>query len=327
MSGDDVRGQMNDLAESTWAFAVLCAGAESGLLTALASPRRAEDAAASVSMPVEMTVRLLDVLVALGFVRRDEDVYECVDGFRPIVAEETIGRLLAELRTTLYQSGDLVDRAKRRTLASGWMHTDLELLHAQGVAGRAGARALAEQGVPFLAGLADRLNSPSASFLDVGIGVGIIAIEMCRVYPTLHVVGLEPAEVPRREAIASVEAVGYADRIEVRNQRVEALNDVAAFDLAYLPQVFLSDEAFQFGLAAVWQALRRGGWLIMPAISVPGEDLQATLARLRNTIWGGGARLADEVAAAATRSGFEDVQVHPVGSTVHTVVARRPLDR
>jgi hypothetical protein len=62
-------------------------------------------------------------------------------------------------------------------------------------------------------------------------------------YPTLRVVGLEPADAPRREAIANIEAAGYSDRIEIRDQPVEALTDVEGFDLVYVPQVFLSEDA------------------------------------------------------------------------------------
>jgi hypothetical protein len=45
-------------------------------------------------------------------------------------------------------------------------------------------------------------------------------------YPTLRVVGLEPADPPRREAIAKIETADYSDRIEIRDQPVEALTDV-----------------------------------------------------------------------------------------------------
>jgi 2-polyprenyl-3-methyl-5-hydroxy-6-metoxy-1,4-benzoquinol methylase len=324
MGTEDVGGQVDDLAESTWAFAVVCASAESGLLAALASPQRVDEAAKTAGMPVEIAVRVLDVLVALGFARRSGDTYESVDGLQPMLTDEAIGQLLANLRTTYQQSRDLVDRAKLRRLSAGWMYTDPEILHAQGASGRAGARALAEQAVPHLPGLAERLSAPSASFLDVGVGVGVIAIEMCRRYPTLRVVGLEPAEAPRREALANIERAGFSDRIEIRDQQVEALTDVETFDLGYLPQVFLSEDAFLRGLATVWRALRHGGWLILPAISVPGNDFQATLSRLRNTLWGGGARLPGQVAEAVTRSGFTDVQVRPVGGTRYMVLARRP---
>jgi hypothetical protein len=159
-----------------------------------------EEAAETAHMPVEIAAPVLDVLVALGFARQSGDTYQSVDGLQPMLTDEGIEQLLAELRTTVQQSRDLVDRAQRRTLSGGWIHTDPEILHAQGVSGRAGARAMAEQGVPRLSGLAERLNAPSASFLDVGVGVGVIAIEMCRTYPTLRVVGLEPAEAPPRSA-------------------------------------------------------------------------------------------------------------------------------
>ncbi len=66
--------------------------------------------------------------------------------------------------------------------------------------------------MPHLPGLAQRLSAPSASFLDVGVGVGVIAIELCRSYPRLHVVGLEPAEAPRRETRANIETAGFSDR-------------------------------------------------------------------------------------------------------------------
>ena len=132
MSTDDVRGRIDDLAESTWAFALLCASAESGLLVALASPQRVEEAAGAAGMPVDITARVLDVLVALGFARRSGETYEAVAGLQPMLADEAIGQLLANLRTTYQQSRDLVDRAKRRTLSAGWAYTDPEILYAQG---------------------------------------------------------------------------------------------------------------------------------------------------------------------------------------------------
>ena len=323
-ASDDIRGRIDDLADFTWAFATLCASAESGLLAALSSPRRVEEAAEIGGMPVEIAARVLDLLVALGFARRSGGTYVCVDDLLPMLTDERIGQLLAELRTTSQQSSDLVDRAKRRTLAAGWLHTDSAILQAQGAAGRAGARAMAEQGLPLLPGLSERLSAPSASFLDVGVGVGTMAIEMCRIYPTLHLVGLEPAAAPRREALANIRAAGYTERIEIRDQPVETLTDVETFDLVYLPQVFLAEDAFVRGLATVWRALRRGGWLILPAISAAGDDFPAALSRLRNTLWGGGARLPEQVVELAMRSGFADVQAHPLGGTVHTVLGRRP---
>jgi len=71
---------------------------------------------------------------------------------------------------------------------------------------------------------------------------------------------------------------------------------------------------------------RPGGWLTLPVISAPGTDLEAALSWLRNTLWGGGARLAEQVAETLRGAGFTGVQVFPAaqGSTLRAVVAQRP---
>jgi len=94
----------------------------------------------------------------------------------------------------------------------------------------------------------ERLQAPTASFLDVGSGVGALAIEMCSIWPHLHVVGLEPQAVPLAEGRRNVAAAGLGDRIALRAQRVEEMTEHEAFDLAWLPQVFLPREAFGPGL-------------------------------------------------------------------------------
>ena len=316
--------ELDDIADSTWALAVLAASAECGLLASISAPATAEEASEQAGMSVDLARRMLDVLVALDFAHRPGDEYVAAEAVRPMLTPDGLLQLRADLRTTFLQSRDLVDRAERHTLAPGWVHTDPHVLHAQGDSGRAAAHALAEQGILRLAGLADRLSAPTASFLDVGTGVGVIAIEMCHAYPQLRVVGLEPAQAPRREAIERVADAGLSDRIDIRAQALEALTDVECFDLAYVPQVFLPDEAFPSGIPLVWRALRPGGWVTLPVISAPGNDLGAALARLRNTLWGGGARFADEVAEAITRAGFIDVQVRHVGRTRSAIAGRRP---
>ena len=269
--------ELDDLADSTWALAVLAASAECGLLASISAPATAEEASEQAGMSVDLARRMLDVLVALDFAHRPGDEYVAAEAVRPMLTPDGLLQLRADLRTTFLQSRDLVDRAERHTLAPGWVHTDPHVLHAQGDSGRAAAHALAEQGILRLAalekgvklvsnagglnpaGLADRLSAPTASFLDVGTGVGVIAIEMCHAYPQLRVVGLEPAQAPRREAIERVADAGLSDRIDIRAQALEALTDVECFDLAYVPQVFLPDEAFPSGIPLVWRALRPGG--------------------------------------------------------------------
>jgi hypothetical protein len=101
-----------------------------------------------------------------------------------------------------------------------------------------------------------------------------------------------------------------------------------AFDLAWLPQVFLPQEAFGSGLRAVREALRPGGWAILLALGAPGSDPRAALGRLINVLWGEEARSSDEVERAAIAAGFDPVLSFPGppgGLTDATfVVARRP---
>jgi predicted O-methyltransferase YrrM len=153
----------------------------------------------------------------------------------------------------------------------------------------------------------------------------VIAIELCRAFPALRAVGLEPAAAPLAQARRNVAAAGFADRIELRQQGVEDLQDSEAFDLAYVAQVFIPDGVFEVGLARVWRALRPGGWVSMPAISAVGEDLEAALSRLRNRLWGGGVRLPEQVAERARAVGFTGVQVSPfLGGTFRAILAQRP---
>jgi hypothetical protein len=90
-------------------------------------------------------------------------------------------------------------------------------------------------------------------------------------------------------------------------------------------QVLIPDGVFEASLARVWQALRPGGWVSMPAISAAGEDLEAALSRLRNLLWGGGVRLPEQVAERVRAVGFASVQVVPaMGGTFRAILAQRP---
>ena len=59
---------------------------------------------------------------------------------------------------------------------------------------------------------------------------------MCRLFPTVRAVGLEPAQAPLALARRNVAGAGLEDRIELRGQRVEELADEEAFDVAWLPR-------------------------------------------------------------------------------------------
>jgi 2-polyprenyl-3-methyl-5-hydroxy-6-metoxy-1,4-benzoquinol methylase len=321
----DVQGEIDGLMDQTWAFSALVAAIEVGLVGALDSSCTPAEAAERTGLDAVLATALLGVLASLGLARRDGDHYRAAPGLRAFPAGAPPEDVLARLRSVHFQSRAMVDAARRGELRLGWAHTDPEILQAQGRSGRASVLALAAQLFPMLPGLPERLRSSGGTFLDVGMGVGIVSIELCRIYPQLRAVGLEPGPVQREEARRNIAAAGLADRIEVRAQRVEDLADKDAYDFAYFPQVFMPVAVVKEGLRRVREALRPGGWLALFAIDAPGDDLGATTARLRNVLWGGAPLTLDELAGMTGEAGFEMVRAGgEPGSTMKGVVGRRP---
>lgn len=324
-SARDVQRCMDGLIDSAWAFSTLCSALETGLVRALDPSCTAAEAAAKSNISDGLATALLDVLTSLDLARREGDRYFSAPGLRDFMQASQLDDILAWLRSAHFQSRAMVDAARRGELRPGWNYTDPEILQAQGRTGRASVHALASQAFPMLPGLLERLQSPGGTFLDIGMGVGIICIEMCRIYPHLRCVGLEPAEAPAHEARRNIAAAGFEDRIEVRQQGLEDLSDQEVYDLAYLPQVFMPIEVVKQGMPIVREALRPGGWVLVVAVDAKGDDLHSTTARLLNALWGGAPLSVDEVVGLTEAAGFEMVRAGgDPGSWVKGVVGRRP---
>jgi 2-polyprenyl-3-methyl-5-hydroxy-6-metoxy-1,4-benzoquinol methylase len=103
--------------------------------------------------------------------------------------------LAGDLRTNLMQALELLDRARGHEKREGWTHVDEACLQSQGDASAALA-GMVKSVLPELDDLGARLECPDASFLDVGVGVGALAIAMCRVFPQLRVVGIDTFDAP-----------------------------------------------------------------------------------------------------------------------------------
>ena len=320
----DVGKRIDALVDTAWAFSALSAAVELGLLTDLDSPRTPAELAMSSGLSEALTSALLDVLASTGLARREELRYVGVPEVIALFKASPREDVLARLRSAHLQSRAMVDAARHGALRPGWLHTDPELLQAQGRSGRASTHAMA-QIFRHLPGLQERLTSPDGTFLDVGMGVGIISIEMCRLFPQLRVVGLEPGAIQAQEAQRNIAAAGFEDRIEVRMQRLEDLEDHQVYDFAYLAQVFMPIDVVKPGLVSIRKALRPGGYISMAAFDAPGDDLHATTARLLNVLWGGTPVDLDELARLTRDAGFEMVQAGgEPGSLVKGIVGRRP---
>jgi 2-polyprenyl-3-methyl-5-hydroxy-6-metoxy-1,4-benzoquinol methylase len=327
MSADaSARQVITDLSSSVWAFSALVCALETGLLEALTEARSLTNLSQLSGIPVCLVEGLLDVLVSLGLLLRAGDGYSGTPDLLPLLLAPARDALLADMRSVYLQSRAMIDAAKRHTLLAGWSHTDPELLAAQGASSGTLFHMLAQTLFPRLDGLVERLQRPTATFLDVGTGVGTIAIQMCRLFPRLHVVGLEPQDAPLAEACRNVTAAKLGERIELRAQRIEDLADREAFDLVWLPQVFLPRAVLERGLRRVWTALRPGGWILLIAFSTPGMDLDAALLRLANVAYGGDPLSSEQVAELLADADFARTQVFPspAGSIPKLIVGQRP---
>jgi SAM-dependent methyltransferase len=301
-------------------IAAVAACAELGIVERLGEPTGAEALAASAGVSPQLAERLVDTLVALGLAERRGDRYVTTTA----LAGRSAAMLAADGTATLLQAADLVRRAAAGQLGEGgWRHTDPAVLQAQGTMS-AGAVAFLERSVfPHAAGIPERLES-GATFLDVGAGVAGVSIDMCRRFPRLRAVGLEPAEAPLALARANVAAAGLEDRLELRQLLVQDLDDVDAFDIAWLPLNFLPTAVLAEALERVGRALRPGGLLLLATLGGGGDDLRSAAARLRSVLWGGDALEPERVVEMLQAAGYSDVAVlDRMTSSLVPLTARR----
>jgi predicted O-methyltransferase YrrM len=176
-------------------------------------------------------------------------------------------------------------------LASGrvinWSAQSDQALLAQGRASAMGARAFVELVLPVMGGLRSRLDAPGARMLDVGTGVGALAVAFAEVFPRLHVLGIDVLDRPLRLARQNIAASDAAARVTVREQDVAGFTDDIGFDLAYLPAPFVRRPALEAGLPRVVAALRPGGWIFVVHGKFGGTPAADSLTRLKTLVYGG----------------------------------------
>ena len=220
---------------------------------------------------------------------------------------------LALIRMFFAQAADLLAEPGR---APGWTFTDPHLLDGYGRGSMMVPMRLVAE--PELANV--------SSFLDVGAGVGLLAVSAANVWPAASIVGIDVWEPSLERARANVGGAGLDERITLRDQDLTALDDVDAFDCAWIPTFFLPDDVLKTGLARVMRALRPGGWVVLGVFLPPPDPLAEATMELR-TIRGGGSVLdLDRAAELLEDAGF--VAVHPLERTMPMplgfVIGQRP---
>ena len=135
--------------------------------------------------------------------------------------------------------------------------------------------------------LPGRLAAPSARMLDIGTGVGALAVAFAEAFPQLHVLGIDVLDRALALARHTIAASGGDTRVTVRKQDVAGFSDDDGFDLAWLPAPFIPQPALHAGLPRVAAALRPGGWLMVGHGKFDGTPVQNALTRLKTISYGG----------------------------------------
>jgi SAM-dependent methyltransferase len=255
--------------------------------------------------PAEVQQRLDEVLAVLGAPPLDS-----------LDAGQT-ARLCDLVGAILRHALELLDNPAR---PPGWNHADPALLDAQGGGSRMVPHliAAAAETRPELAAV---LSRPGV-FLDVGTGVGWLAIEAARVWPTLRIIGIDIWEPALARARHNVAASGLEARIEVRTQDATVLTDPGVFTLAWVPVPFFTAAALARVLAGVREALVPGAWVVCGLETPPEEPLARALSVLRTVRGGGEISVPADAASYLTAAGFSAVETVPAG--LLTFVLGRP---
>jgi precorrin-6B methylase 2 len=252
-----------------------------------------------------------------------EGLREVVAGLQPglldSVSAEQEAVCLAFIQAFFRQALDLLENPAR---APGWTYEDPIVLQAMGQASRRVVHAIDE-----LASQRPRLRATlerPGVLLDVGTGVGWLAIEAARTWPALNVLGIDIWEPALALAQKNCADSGLSQRITLRRQDVRQLDERNTFSVAWLPGPFIPREMIESALERARDAVFPGGWVIFGLYAPAPDPLGETLKNLRIVRSGGHPWSPAEVETRLAALGFEQVEAFAPGPPILFVVGQRP---
>jgi SAM-dependent methyltransferase len=230
---------------------------------------------------------------------------------------------MAPIRAFALMNAKLLSASGR---VPGWRHAEGDILQSLGGMTHGLAGALRGDISSLLDGLGSRLQAPDAAFLDVGVGVARLSLEIAQAFPQLRIVGVDPWAPAIALARQNVSTAGLADRIELRAIGGEQLTDESAFDLAWIASAFMPPAIVPAVVAAVRRALKPGGWALL-ALSRPrsGDPIADPLWDFWIASFGGAAMTSTEGCALLRHAGYTEARTLPTppGAVTALVAGRR----
>jgi 2-polyprenyl-3-methyl-5-hydroxy-6-metoxy-1,4-benzoquinol methylase len=178
-------------------------------------------------------------------------------------------------RSSLKQALDLLEEPER---GPGWAYTDPGVLDGWG-RGSAAVPGMISAVLPEI--------SDVQTLLDVGTGVGLLAVGATNVWKDVTVVGIDTWEPSLDRARKHVADAGLTERVELRNQNVVDLSDVDRFDCAWVPTFFLPEQLAEAAVAAVVRSVKPGGWVVLGRFLPMPDPVADAMLQLRTYRFGG----------------------------------------
>lgn len=225
---------------------------------------------------------------------------------------------LGFIRAFFAQAMDLLNDPAR---APGWVYEDPTILQQQGLASRIVPRtigAVAKDDLRLAA-----LLEGKRRFLDIGTGVGWLAIEAATLWPGMEAVGLDVFDPALALARTNVAGSAVADRVTLRKESVADLSETAAYDTAWFPGPFIPPALVDPALARVHAALKPGGAIVFGFFGALPNPLAEALTDLRVVRAGGHPWTGEAIVERLAAAGFTDISIRAPQSLATLVIGYR----
>ncbi|MDP9335659.1 MAG: class I SAM-dependent methyltransferase [Actinomycetota bacterium] len=203
--------------------------------------------------------------------------------------------VIGHATTMLRQAIGLIDDPVR---SGGWYYTDPQILQGQGASSVIIAQLIAGAGI----------GGHDARILDIGTGVGALAVAFCRTFPDSTVVGIDTWELSLELARQNVAAARLGSRITLRAEPIDAFEDDDGFDLVWMPVIFLSRAILEDAVAHAVAAMRPRAQIVVGRYAGPDDPVAGALGDLRTIRSGGTLLNGSDTRALLEGAGLVDVR-------------------